>query len=539
MRLLLTPLIAVAALTASTGAGLAQSDRSRIGAPAVEAHTRFLAHDLLEGREAGTRGYDLAAAYVAAQFAALGLTPGGDRGGWFQPVPLRKRILASVAIAIRSARGTEILANGVDVAVDAGVTSLNDTVQAPLVFVGWGITAPADGHDNYAGQDVRGKAVVMLEGAPPSLPGALRAHYGWVDQKAAMATARGAVAILTVKTPAREAVSPWERARVNRPRPAMSWVARDGTVGARFGIPAITLGPDAGRRLFASTGRNLDAIMARSERDRVDGFDLGSTLDFDRTSRHDDVRSANVLALLPGSDARLRNEYVFVTAHLDHVGIGPAIDGDSIYNGAADNAGGVAVMLEIARAMTTRRPPRRSIVFMATTAEEKGLLGATYYTEYPTIPLDRVAAVVNTDGLMAFYDFSEIVALGAGHSTLGRISAKSAARIGAIEVPDPIPERGNLALSDQYPFMRAGIPVLFPLPGRGVGRDGSDGEGAWRAFMDRRYHQPSDDMAQPWRWDVAARWGDYLLDLTSRIADDSERPRWRAGDPLGRIFRRK
>jgi Peptidase family M28 len=524
------------AVTLAIAPAHARNEQTNIRAAAVEAHTRYLASDLLEGREPGTRGYDLAAAYVAAQFAALGLKPGGDSGSWFQSVPLRTRTLEHVSMAIRTRGDTMTVQNGVDVAVDAGSVAKSDSVQAPLVFVGWGISAPSLGHNDYAGLDVRGKVVVLFEGAPATFPGALRAHYGWVDQKAAMAVAHGAVAILTIKTPTREAVSPWERARVNRPRPAMSWIARDGMVGNRFAVPAITLGPEAAKRLFAASGHDLAEIMTRSEQGKVDGFALDSSLDFRRTSRHADTASPNVLAILPGSDPKLRNEYVFVTGHLDHVGIGPAVKGDSIYNGAADNAGGIAVILEVARALASGPRPKRSIVFLATTAEEKGLLGATYYTEYPTIPLGQIAAVINIDGLMAFFDFSDIVALGADHSTLGQISGRVAKLVSAREVPDPIPERGNLALSDQYPFLRAGIPVLFPLPGRGRGRDGSNGDAEWQAFMTTRYHQPSDDLNQPWRWDVAARWGDYLFEVVRQTANARQRPAWHADDPLGAVF---
>lgn len=218
------------------------------------------------------------------------------------------------------------------------------------------------------------------------------------------------------------------------------------------------------------------------------------------------------------------------------MGLGPEVKGDRIYNGAVDNAGGVAVMLEVARALRDGPAPRRSILFIATAGEERGLLGSDYYATYPTVPLGRVAAAISVDGLMAFHDFGGIVALGADHSTLGEISARAARDVGAVHVPDPIADRGNLALSDQYPFLRHGVPVLFPNPARGQPRSGPDGIAEWDAYEADAYHQPSDDMSLPLRWDVAARWAEYVRGVIAGAADAGQRPTWYAGDPLADAF---
>lgn len=526
-RLVLTVAIATAAC-----APLGAERPLRSSPAAIRAHTSFLASDLLEGRDAGTRGFDLASAYVAAQFEASGLTPGGDAGGWYQSLTVRRRTIRRVEMSYVDDRFAVTLANGTDVAVDASPYATSESLDLELVFVGWGIDAPALGLRDYDGVDVRGKAVVLLEGAPAALPPALRAHFSWIQQKERMAAARGAAAILTIKSPARERFAPWERARVYRPLPAVNWVGPRAPGEPLPPAATVTLGPAFARTLVARAGRELDAIFRQADAGPVPGFAIPGRFRMTRDTRHEDAPSQNVIGVIPGSDPGLRGEYVAILSHLDHVGIGPEVKGDRIYNGAVDNAGGVAAMLEAARIIAAGKPPRRSILFIATTGEERGLLGSDYYVTNPTVPLDRIVAAVSVDGLMAFHDFGGIVALGAEHSTLGEVSRAAAARIGAVHVPDPIPDRGNLALSDQYPFLRKGIPVLFPNPARGLPRSGGDGTAAWDAYESAAYHQPSDDISLPLRWDVAGRWADYVRLVIAGAADARHRPAWYAGDVL-------
>lgn len=524
--------VLTAALIASSASASAPNSRERASPAAMRAHTSFLANDLLEGRDAGTRGFDLASAYVAAQFESLGLKPGGDAGNWYQTLKVRRRTLKTVEMTYLGQAGTTSLVNGKDVAVDASPYAASETLNLELVFVGWGIDAPALGFRDYDNLDVRGKAVVLLEGAPSSLPPALRAHYSWIQQKERMAAAHGAAAILTIKSPARERFSPWERARVYRPLPAVNWIGSRSPGEQLPPKATVTLGPEFARTLVARAGRDLDAVFDASERGPVAGFPIPGRFTMSRESSHEDAPSQNVIGLIEGRDPKLRNEYVVIVSHLDHVGVGPAVNGDRIYNGAVDNAGGIAAMIEAARVLAAGKPPLRSILFIATTGEERGLLGSDYYVTNPTVPLDRIVAAISVDGLMAFHDFGGIVALGAEHSTLGEISRDAAARVEAIHVPDPIPDRGNLALSDQYPFLRKGIPVLFPNPARGLPRTGSDGTAEWDAYEKSSYHQPSDDMSLPLRWDVASRWADYISYVIEGAANARQRPTWYAGDVL-------
>lgn len=519
----------VFALLIAAPAGAEETDRL-VGA--VKAHTIFLAHDLLEGRDTGSKGYEIAAQYVAAQFMQIGLTPAGT-DGYIQPVPLRRRTLDSADLSLRIGSTTVPLVNGDTVAIDASPFQRSESFDLPLVFVGWGISAPELGLDDYRNIDVRGKAALLIEGAPPTLPGALRAHYSWVQQKERMAAAAGASAIVTIKSPAREKFSPWDYTRQVKPLPAVHWHA-----GTSARAPAtqatVSLSPVMAGRLFKANGIDLARLYADADTRAPKPRLLDASIQVARTSTHEDITSPNVVGIIPGSDPVLKDEYVLILAHLDHVGIGKPVDGDAIYNGAIDNAGGVAVMLEAARSLQSRGT-KRSVIFVATTGEEKGLVGADYFSQFPTVPLDRIVAAISVDGLMAWHDFEDIVALGADHSNLGEASAAAASAIGAKHVPDPIPDRGNLALSDQYPFLRAGIPVLFPNPGPRDPATGAPEHPVWTAYESQSYHKPSDETSLPIRWDVAGRWTRYIEGTIQRIAD-GPRPAWYRGDALAKGF---
>ncbi|GFE86485.1 M20/M25/M40 family metallo-hydrolase [Steroidobacter agaridevorans] len=528
---------AVLAIALGWGAQAVMVDAAPVSGEAIKAHTAFLSDDLLEGREAGTRGYDIAAAYVATQFALYGLKPAGANPDFYQKVPLRRRSLQpdGVRFEMRTKSGAQLYQNGRDIAVDASATTLDEVIEADVVFAGWGIRAPGLRHDDYAGLNVRGKAVVILEGAPASFPGALRAHYSWIQQKERMAAEAGAIALLTLKSPEREQFSPWERTRQARPLPALGWTDPAQREHAPTIKATITLGPEVARSLFAQGGRNVDEIYQQSISSPPRGFNLPASIRLARKSVHEDSSTSNVIGVLPGTDASLKNEYIVVASHLD-AWVGPKAGPDTIYNGAVDNAGGIAAMLEVARVLSAAGGAKRSVLFFATAAEEKGLLGSDYFVAHPLVPLHDIVGAISVDGLMAFHDFAGIVALGAEHSTLGEISLVAARSIGAVHEPDPIPGRGNLALSDQYPFLRVGIPVLFPNPARGSRRGGGEDVAAWDEYESRHYHQPSDAMKLPLRWDVAERWGQYMYAVVAGAANGSRRPLWYEADELAAVF---
>lgn len=501
--------------------------------------TDALASDAMEGREAGTPGYDRAAALVAKDFGEAGLKPHPVLGGWFQPVRLQTRTLVpgSVEVKLVTPTGEQELTNGVHIALDASPDEAAQSIKADIVFVGFGVEAPSLGHDDYAGLDVKGRVVALLEGAPATFPSTLRAHYGWPEQKELLAARHGAVGIVTIKPPARERIAPWERTRLLKPGPQLTWARPDGR--GHVAAPQVrfnaTISTDSAANLFGSAVER-DRIFAEAEQGTPKGFPLRAALTMRRQSHWEERASANVVGFLPGRDPTLQEELVVVMGHLDGLGIGKPINGDAIYNGASDNAVGVAAIVEIARLLAQGPAPRRSILFVALTGEEKGLLGSEYFARFPPVPVDRIAAVVNIDGLPAFRDVGGVIAYGAEHSTLGRVVQKAAKATGFAVEPDAAPEQGIFTRSDHYSLVKAGVPALFILPGYGPNRDGTRGRDMWDWFFANRYHRPEDDMQLPWNWSAVGRLTDLHHLIVRDIANDPKRPRWNDGDLFGSLY---
>ncbi|HET9233252.1 MAG TPA: M28 family peptidase, partial [Candidatus Eisenbacteria bacterium] len=383
--------ISLAAQSDASGLEPAEA-MTRISAPAIRGHMTFLSDDLLEGRGTGSRGYDLAAAYVASQFAALGLEPAGDSSSYFQMVPFRRAdlIVSAANGQLIGPKGKQKLQYEDDFIYSKDPVHEATSLEAPLVYVGYGVTAREFDYDDYAGIDVRGKIVVYWRGAPPRFPHNELAYYSDTDVKLRNAVERGAVGAFSMRKPSAASKLPWARLVANNVTPGIYWLARDGRIAGAFPeiqVSGILSEAGAGKA-FAHAPHDLEDALKAAESSRPMSFELGISGRFERKTRHTPVRSANVAGLWPGSDAQLKHEIVVVTAHLDHLGIGLPANGDSIYNGAYDNASGVGIMLEVAKAVTSlSRPPRRSILFLAVTAEEKGSLGSEYFTEDPTRPL--------------------------------------------------------------------------------------------------------------------------------------------------------
>jgi hypothetical protein len=523
------------------GAAAAAQPRDRADPAAAarfRSHVAFLSDDLLEGRDSGTRGYDLAAAYVASQFERHGLRPGGDAGSWYQPVVLRTSSLgaAEPRVTISGPGGSRSWDNGTQVLVGPSLLEREQDVAARVVFVGYGIDARELGFDDYRGLDVRGKIVAVLQGAPLGTPSELGAHLN--NEKAAMAAARGAIGILTLPTDRSERAVPWD-ARVRlADRETMIWLGKDGRPpvearGLRFGV---RLNGPAAETLFAGSRIPFAVIRAEAEREgfRPRGFALRTSLRLQRSSLWREVRSANVVGILPGADPRLRNEYIVLTGHLDHLGMKPrSTQGeDIVHNGAIDNAAGIATMLETARSFAqSGQRPRRSVLFVAVTAEEKGLLGSEYFAREPTVPVAGLAAAVNLDMPLLLYDFSDVIAFGAEHSTLGEAVERAAASMGIRLSPDPMPEQSIFVRSDHYSFVKEGVPSIMLATGFANG-----GEAKWKEFLDGNYHSVADEVDQPIDWNAAARFGRLNYLIAREIADAPARPRWYRGDFFGEAF---
>ena len=514
-----------------------------IRAEALEAHVTFLADDLLEGRGTGSRGFEIAARYVAAQFQASGLEPAGVGRSYFQPVPLRHATADSEKSSLTLWQGDEAreLSFGSDYLMGGDLLREASTVKAPVVFVGFGITAPALQYDNYAGADVKGKVVAMLTGAPPSFPSSQRAHFSSGQLKQENAAEHGAIAILDILTPTDEQRRPWSRTVQSRRRGTMRWLDDTGSPsGTRREIQAsLLLSRQAATTFFAGSSLSAEEVFEASETSKLGSFDLPLEVEIRQVSRHAAVESPNILGMLPGTDPELSSEIVVVTAHVDHVGVGEPVDGDAIYNGARDNAAGTAAMLEVARAFT-RLPerPRRSVIFIGTAAEERGLLGADYFAHFPTVAPERIVANINMDGCTSWYPIKDVIAYGAEHSSLGTVVERAASQLGISIASDPFPEQVYFIRSDQYPFIKKGVPALFVMTGLNTTDPNLDARAMLSEYRRTRYHQPSDDLSQELDFEAGAVLARLHFLTAYLVAGDEARPTWNPGDFFGETYGR-
>jgi hypothetical protein len=525
-------LLAAAPLAAQTQAA---PEEPEFNAARVRAHVTFLADDRLEGRDAGTAGHEVAARYVADQFAALGLKPGGTDSGWFQQVSLAEYGLnperpASMTI------GGQSFANAKDVLIAPSPRFGNDTqtVSGEAVFVGYGFDAPELGFDDYAGVDVRGKFVVALMGMPKGLTREEAAKLS--ADRGRIAGRHGAAGILYLVPRRGPGVPSWAAIADQVLRDQVNWLGPTGfpggedpglKIGAYLGSPAAEV-------LFAGAPMRARQVFdaAAAPKARIKGFALRQRVTLTRTSTVRAYRSPNVIGVLPGSDPALADQYVVLSAHLDHVGHDPHLPGDQIHNGAMDNAAGVATMLEAARAFATGKTrPRRSILFVALTAEEDGLLGSSYLAQHPVTGTGRVIADVNLDMPILLYDFQDVIAFGSEHSTMGEVVARAGARMGVTVSPDPVPEEQFFVRSDHFNFVKAGVPSIFLMTGFKNG-----GETAFRGFLAEHYHQVSDQTDLPFDWNAGAKFARLNYWIAREVADAAEAPRWYQGNPFGDRF---
>jgi Zn-dependent M28 family amino/carboxypeptidase len=536
-------LAAVALLAGSAGAQTL--DPARAGdaertAERLRAHLTFLASDLLQGREAGSPGYDIAAEYVASQFAQLGLKPAGAKGGYFQPVPLLAvRPADEGSFVLRGKDGALVpLVFGQDVIVGKPFGPTERKVSAQLVFVGFGVVAPEHSRDDYRGLDVKGKVVVVLSGAPSTFQTEERAYYANSRTKRAQAAAHGAVGLISVYLPAEEKRRPFAEGKRTWQSWAMTWREPDGTPhDVAIDTPQLASVSVAGAaKLFAGAKKTYAEVIAAAETPKGDPprFALASSLEAALRTEAKTLESANVAGLIQGSDPKLKDEVVVLSAHLDHIGITPPVRGDSINNGALDNAGGVATTLEAARAFQeSGKAPRRSVLFLAVTGEEKGLLGAEYFARNPTVPPSALIADVNLDMPVLTYDFLDVVAFGAERSSLAGAVRRAAAREGIALSPDPLPEEGLFTRSDHFRFVEVGVPSMFLMTGFQNG-----GEAKFRGFLANCYHKPCDDLGQGIDYAAGAKFARINYEIAREIADADARPLWNKGDFFGTKFAR-
>lgn len=507
----------------------------------IRADIAWLSDDAREGREAGSKGYQQAADYVAARMDGLGLKPGAN-GRWRQDVPLVSAtpILDAAAMSVTSPDGDlrqlESLKDFVvypSIAADAF-----SIMQASAVFIGYGVHAPAFGHDDFADVDVEGKVVVYFSGAPDTFNDESYAHFTSDSLKAKEASDRGAIGAIILSTAESEEQTSWKRRVANPYYSIMTWKWPDGradTSGPNIKARAV-LHPERAALLFEGAPAAYEdaRAAANGERDPVGSFDLAVKVSMSGAMKRKSTTSPNVVGLIAGADPKLKNEYVILTAHLDHLGVNErlaAIGKDGINNGAMDNATGVATMLEAAQRFMEEGAPKRSIMIVAVTAEEKGLLGADYFAHFPTIGDGEMVANVNLDMPVILHEFTDVTVFGAERSSIGTVMKTALEETGVALSPDPIPELGIFTRSDHYRFVEQGVPSVYLWTGFANG-----GEEKFWDFYEKHYHKPSDDISQPILYDELARFAEINYIIARAIADAPEKPVWNEGDFFGDLF---
>jgi hypothetical protein len=497
-----------------------------------KAHVAYLSDDLMEGRETGTRGYELAAKYVAAQMALLGLQPGGENGTFFQQVPFVESANtgAPAILTITGPDGTKTLTTADGVIVRGQPSGGDVDVKAGAVFVGYGATDPVSNTDDYKGLDVAGKAVVLVRGVPPGLDSEVGAHMR--AQQVRNAAMHGAVAVIYMPTRAAARQASPQNTAAEASRPSTTWKGKDGVVGGTGNLvkASASLSNDAATLMFAGAEKTLVQVQEEfAASKRPAGFALKTTVEMKATTKARTFTSPEVIGLIPGSDPKLKDEYVVLMAHLDHLGMRTTGEGDRIYNGALDNAAGVATLLEVAHAFSnSSQRPKRSILVIANAGEEKGLLGADYYAHYPTVPAGKIVAAIDMDMPVLTYSFKDVVAYGGSHSTLEKSIARAASAMGVKLAPDFQPDQAVFVRSDHYALARVGVPAVMLATGPGNG-----GAEAWKKFLNTQYHRPSDDMSQDIHWDDGARFAELNYRVVRTLADARERPLWYEQDYFG------
>jgi Zn-dependent M28 family amino/carboxypeptidase len=496
----------------------------------VRSHVSFLSDDLLEGRGTGQRGHQIAALYVAAQFSRLGLKPAGDAGTYFQHAAFIEstNLIDTSRFEMGKPGETPLsFAAPFEALVTPAPGQTKVTLTAPAVFVGYGVRALEFGHDDLTGVDLTGKIVVVLSGAPPWLPSEPRAHF--TSTKLEVLATTGAIGVVTLRTPRDEHVQGWPFLLNGSRFPSMRLVDANGAIF--MGMPELrirgTLSMAASDRLLKSIGQDFGALVkaAEAKQKQTFAFEAPFTLEASATVRT--IESVNVLGLLPGTDPNFAEDPIVVTAHLDHIGIGPAINGDNIYNGTMDNAMGSGELLTVAENLATAPAPRRPILFASLTGEEKGLLGGFLLSQHPPAGVKHFAGNINIDMPLFLRPTRDLIGWGGDHSTLGGTLVTVAGRQGFKVLPDPLPDETIFVRSDQYPFIRRGVPALF------LGTNLDEPE---KRFLKERYHKPSDDLAQPIDWDSAGAFARMATDLVGTVANAPTAPTWVPGDFFGGLF---
>ena len=486
-----------------------------ISANAIKAHIDFLASDALEGRETGSRGFDIAANYVASQFAAAGLAPAGDRGTYFQKIEFLSAQVDDKQSSMTI--GTHKLVTRKDVVFSPVFANARAVADATIVFAGFGA------EEDYRDVDARGKIVLILSGARPQLPNDERAFFSSREVKREAAAKHGAIGIIMLNTITDEKRRPFAKAAAQASMKSMRLKDDPGTPSIRA---TVSISREAAEKVFGA--KTITAILEEAEKGIAHSIALHAHATIRTVSIFGNATSENVIARLQGET----NENVVVSAHLDHLGLAKSGD-DGVFNGALDNASGSAALIEIARAMASQHP-KRSVVFIAVTGEEKGELGSEYFAKHPTVT--SLVADINMDMFTMLFANKDVVALGAEHTTLGDPAIAAAKEAGFEVSPDPQPEEVRFIRSDQYSFVKEGVPAITYKAGVHSSDPSIDGETLTKNWLREVYHTVKDNPDQKLDYASGARWAEANLLLTIAVANAPEKPAWKKGDFFGERF---
>jgi Zn-dependent M28 family amino/carboxypeptidase len=526
-RLLPFLVISFLALSLRTRAG----DSPSLSAERIKADVAYLANDRLEGRGPGTRGEELTTDYIASEFKKAGVKPLGQRGTYLQPVPL-VRVVTSPKSTLAAVKGKDAIdfVAGEDFSGTSQMQTELEEFDAEAVFVGHGITAPEFGWDDYKGIDVKGKIVVLFTNEPPSedpkfFAGKALTYYGRWTFKFEEAARRGAKACFIIHTNATagypySVVRPLDGAQLKRDtdKPALAFAG--------------WLTHVAGDKLLGLSGHNVDEALKAADTKGFKAFSLGVNLKGRIETKVEKIVSNNVVGIMEGSDLKLKEEAVVFTAHWDHLGVGKAVVGDSIYNGAADNATGCGLLMELARAWSKQSPKlKRSAIFLAVTAEEKGLLGSKFYAQNPIVPLEKTALDINFDMILPLGVPESVVVTGAERTTAWPTVKAVAARHNLEIEPDQRAHLGVFYRSDHFSFARAGVPAFSVGGGMKIkGKPADFAKKAAQEFNDKRYHSPQDEMQADWDFTELSVLGGFALDVALEVANGERLPTWNDDD---------
>ncbi|HEU0112863.1 MAG TPA: M28 family peptidase [Flavisolibacter sp.] len=508
---------------------------NRIDTNTIRSHIAYLADDKLQGRLPGTEGYQMAVDYVIDQYKKMGVAPGGDAGKYTQSLILRKSVVEnSSAIAVlKDANGNiDSLSFVKDFIPMPHPMKNKASTEGNLVFAGYGVEIPGE-YSDYTGIDVKGKIVVLVSGAPDGLHSTLTAHFSNAGNKLNTAFAKGAAGAVIINMAARPA------ANANPVLQSNVALNPDKTVSYGRGFVGnlqvvINGNKQLLRRLFMNSGKNMDEVLQQMKQRKNSSFDLPYSFSASYTTNHSDFESYNVVGLIPGSDKELKKEYVVHSAHLDHVGIGRAVDGDSIYNGAHDNASGVASLLEIARVYkSSGAKPKRSVLIVMVTGEEMGLIGSSYFAANPTVPKASIVADVNTDMPTVIAPLLSVVPLGAEHSTIMNHVQFAAGYLGLDVEKDPEPSENRFVRSDQYSFVMNGIPALHIKYGTKSNVPGFDLVEFVKQWRAKYYHKAADGIDGIFNFAAAKTYVQLNFLISYSIAQTNARPVWKTGDLFG------